>query len=118
MTTKTTKFNTKYNQKSPYKGKTMSDVVHTVPDMHYSLQELLTRAANGMLDSVPHIHGEYFGNEVIPQFDDIQESVEYLRHKRQQLADIEAEIKAQQEAQNQPQATEKQVVADNTQPSE
>lgn len=118
MTTKSTKFNTKYNQKSPFKGKIMSQETHTVPDMHYSLQDLLTRASNGMLDSVPHIHGEYFGNEVIPQFDDIQESVEYLRKKREQLADIEAQIKAQQEAQNKPQATEKQEVADNTQSAE
>ena len=80
-------FYTQFTNTPNYKGKKMSDVLHTLPDQTLTIRNLLDNHTRGIPLGVNTRVGEYFDTE-IPRFDDITDMVEYKRQLMEKNKEI------------------------------
>jgi hypothetical protein len=71
-------FYTQFTNTPNFKGKKMSDEVHTIPDQTMGIRQLLDNHSRGIPLGVNTRVGEYFDTE-IPRFDDLTDMIEYKR---------------------------------------
>ena len=71
-------FYTQFSNTPNYKGKKMSDELHTLPDQTLTIRNLLDNHTRGIPLGVNTRVGEYFDTE-IPRFDDLTDMLEYKR---------------------------------------
>jgi len=69
-------FYTQFTNTPNYKGKKMSDELHTLPDQTLTIRNLLDNHTRGIPLGVNTRVGEYFDTE-IPRFDDLTDMIEY-----------------------------------------
>lgn len=70
----------------------------TVPDQSLSIRQLIQNHTRGIHSDVKHYEGEYFEDQIIPNFEDLTDVVQYKENLVQRQKDIENEIKLKQEA--------------------
>lgn len=80
-------FYTQFTNTPNYKGKKMSDELHTLPDQTLTIRNLLDNHTRGIPLGVNTRVGEYFDTE-IPRFDDLTDMIEY----KEQLMEKNKEI--------------------------
>ena len=80
-------FYTQFTNTPNYKGKKMSDELHTLPDQTLTIRNLLDNHTRGIPLGVNTRVGEYFDTE-IPRFDDITDMVEYKRQLMEKNKEI------------------------------
>ena len=80
-------FYTQFTNTPNYKGKKMSEELHTLPDQTLTIRNLLDNHTRGIPLGVNTRVGEYFDTE-IPRFDDLTDMIEY----KQQLMEKNKEI--------------------------
>ena len=80
-------FYTQFTNTPNYKGKKMSDELHTLPDQTLTIRNLLDNHTRGIPLGVNHRVGEYFDTE-IPRFDDLTDMVEYKRQLMEKNKEI------------------------------
>lgn len=69
-------FYTQFTNTPNYKGKKMSEELHTIPDQTLTIRSLLDNHTRGIPLGVNQRVGEYFDTE-IPRFDDLTDMLEY-----------------------------------------
>ena len=80
-------FYTQFTNTPNYKGKKMSDELHTLPDQTLTIRNLLDNHTRGIPLGVNQRVGEYFDTE-IPRFDDLTDMVEYKRQLMEKNKEI------------------------------
>ena len=80
-------FYTQFTNTPNYKGKKMSDELHTLPDQTLTIRNLLDNHTRGIPLGVNTRVGEYFDTE-IPRFDDLTDMVEYKRQLMEKNKEI------------------------------
>lgn len=80
-------FYTQFTNTPNYKGKKMSDDLHTLPDQTLTIRNLLDNHTRGIPLGVNQRVGEYFDTE-IPRFDDLTDMVEYKRQLMEKNKEI------------------------------
>ena len=91
------KFKNAYT-KSKYKGKKMSQEVHTLPDQNLSIRQLLDRHSRGLPLGATERQGEYFDSE-IPRYDDLVDMMEHKKQLVREHKDLTKQIEKEQKAQ-------------------
>ena len=69
-------FYTQFTNTPNYKGKKMSEELHTIPDQTLTIRDLLDNHTRGIPLGVNTRVGEYFDTE-IPRFEDLTDMIEY-----------------------------------------
>lgn len=80
-------FYTQFTNTPNYKGKKMSEELHTIPDQTLTIRDLLDNHTRGIPLGVNTRVGEYFDTE-IPRFDDLTDMVEYKRQLMEKNKEI------------------------------
>lgn len=92
------KFRTQFSDYKGHPGTKMDPSSQTVPDMNLSLRQLLDNYSRGIPTGAAFREGEYFEDEVIPQFDDLVDLQMARENLENRKNDLEASLKAKREA--------------------